>query len=152
MIKISELAESLTAKKLGITNIPDIKKLLDLEKGRADILVPIMENFLGVQITSCYRSEELSKAVGSSPNTCHCRAGAFAVDIISISAPLPLIAKWVQENLMYHKIILERYGTRTECLHISIVYDGENKKLQYVQHGVDREYYPVDNFENYLRD
>ena len=73
---LSELTRSGTAKRLGIQNEPSKKDLRNLEILVTEVLQPLRSGIGAIRVTSGYRSPQLSKAVGSSSKSQHCKGQA----------------------------------------------------------------------------
>ena len=73
---LQELIKSDTAVRKGIDNNPNSDQIAKLKLLCDNILQPVRDHFGPVVVTSCYRSPELSIAIGSSINSQHCNAEA----------------------------------------------------------------------------
>ena len=73
---LQELIKSDTAVRKGIDNNPNSDQIAKLKLLCDNILQPVRDHFGPVTVTSCYRSPELSQAIGSSVNSQHCDAEA----------------------------------------------------------------------------
>lgn len=95
---IKELTKSDTAKRRGITNIPNKEEENNLIALVENILDPLREAYgKPIIVTSGYRCEELNRLVGGSKNSQH-RAG-MAVDIRTIPDT-------VEENKKLYDLII----------------------------------------------
>ena len=74
---LQELIKSDTAVRKGIDNNPNSDQIAKLKLICDNILQPVRDHFGPVVVTSCYRSPELSVAIGSSINSQHCDAEAI---------------------------------------------------------------------------
>ena len=81
--KLREFVKSSTAKRLGISNIPNSEEIDNIEKLVVNILDPLREAYgKPIIITSGFRCEELNRAVKGVSNSQH-RTGQ-AADIITV--------------------------------------------------------------------
>ena len=62
---LQELIKSDTAVRKGIDNNPNSDQIAKLKLLCDNILQPVRDHFGPVTVTSCYRSPELSQAIGS---------------------------------------------------------------------------------------
>tara|TARA_R100001443_G_scaffold117076_1_gene139811 strand:- start:4135 stop:4602 length:468 start_codon:yes stop_codon:yes gene_type:complete len=73
---LSEFTRSNTAKRLGIENEPNKKDIQNIQNLVTKVLQPIRSGVGSIRITSGYRSPQLSKAIGSSSKSQHCKGEA----------------------------------------------------------------------------
>ena len=103
---LAELTKSQTAERCGIDNSPDKEHVDNLQKLCDEILQPIRDYFkIPVVISSGYRSTELSKKIGSSSRSQHCRGEAADLEIPGVSFWIHWsIGSWIvseDSNLKY---------------------------------------------------
>jgi len=104
---LQELIKSDTAIRKGIDNNPNSDQIAKLKLLCDNILQPVRDHFGPVVVTSCYRSPELSVAIGSSINSQHCNAEA--VDFECPGVDNAELCDWIYKNLDFDQMILEFY-------------------------------------------
>ena len=103
-----ELTKSQTAERKGIPNEPSPDHLENLRLLCERVLQPIRDHFNHVvTISSGYRNEILSKTIGSSSTSQHCKGEAADFEIFG--TPNNEVSDWIKENLMFDQLILEYY-------------------------------------------
>jgi hypothetical protein len=131
-VSLKELLFSETATRLGINNIPNDQSLFNLQTLIYEVIEPIINKFGDIKITSCYRSPELCKAIGSSITSQHCLG--MAVDCEVLGVPNKELADWIVNNLEYDQVILEFWEKdkiNSGWVHIS--YNKENNRKMYLR-------------------
>ena len=73
---LSEFTRSNTAKRLGIENEPNKRHIQNIQDLVTQVLQPIRSGIGSIRITSGSRSPQLSKAIGSSSRSQHCKGQA----------------------------------------------------------------------------
>lgn len=102
---LQEFEKSQTATRLGIDNsvpnilIPQIKALA------INVLQPVRNQFGPTTVTSGYRSPELNRAIGGSHKSQHVKG--LAADFEVPGESNFIVAKWIQDNLVFDQLILE---------------------------------------------
>ena len=145
-----ELVKSNTSLRLGIDNTPTKEGIIKLRL-LAAFLQSIRERLGPLRITSGYRSPQLSKAIGSSSNSQHCRYEAVDLQYVNRGRMdnLRIYQTIVDLDLDFDQIILE-FGDSTEYndpmrpawIHLSwkvsdnrrqvlVAYKDENNKTKY---------------------
>ena len=128
---LNEMEKSSTGIRLGITNKAgsgEIKNLTDLCYG---VLEPVRAKFdKPVTITSGFRSEELSIAIGSKATSQHCKGYASDFEVMGVSNLE--VALWIQGNCDFDQLILEYWSEDIKdpnqgWIHCSFV-TGNNRK------------------------
>jgi zinc D-Ala-D-Ala carboxypeptidase len=105
---LSELTQSQTAARLGISNKPNTVQVANLKEVCVKILQPIRDHFSRpVVVSSGYRSPNLNSQIGGSKTSQHCFGRAVDFEIPSL--PNRQVAKWIKDNLDYDQLILEFY-------------------------------------------
>jgi zinc D-Ala-D-Ala carboxypeptidase len=105
---LSEFTKSATASRRGIPNEPRPWEVENLKRLCNEILEPVRAHFgKPVIIRSGYRSPRLNVAVGGSRTSDHCHGNAADFEIIGVSNFE--VAKWIEQKLNYHQLILEFY-------------------------------------------
>lgn len=108
---LKELTYSSTAQRLAIENEPEPVHLVALSALCHTILQPVRDHFgKPVIINSGYRCAALSKAVGSSERSQHCRGEAADFEIMGVSNLE--VAEWIQNELgeAVDQLILEGWN------------------------------------------
>ena len=112
---LKELTTSQTAQRLGIDNTPEPIHLIALGALCHTILQPVREHFgRPVVVSSGYRCAELSKAVGSSEKSQHCRGEAADFEVVGVSNLE--VAQWIESMLKdaVDQLILEGFDGRPD--------------------------------------
>ena len=125
---LEEFEKSQTATRKGIINkagAGEVKNLTDLCYGVLELVRAKFEK--PITITSGFRSEELSVAIGSKATSQHCSGNAVDLEVISISNLE--VALWIQGNCDFDQLILEYYTGETNSgwIHCSFK-EGSNRK------------------------
>lgn len=102
-----ELIKSSTARRLGISNIPNEEQWLNLGALAVEVLQPIRYRFGRIRITSGFRCPKLCLAIGSSINSNHTRGEASDIEPLRPSVTLMDVTKFVYRNLEFRELILE---------------------------------------------
>ena len=145
-----ELVKSNTSLRLGIDNTPTKEGIIKLRL-LAAFLQSIRERLGPLRITSGYRSPQLSKAIGSSSNSQHCRYEAVDLQYFKRGKMdnIKIYETLVDLDLDFDQCILE-FGNATEYIdptypdwvHLSwkvtdnrrqtlVAYKDENNKTKY---------------------
>ena len=105
---LAELTKSQTATRMGMDNNPSEDETENLRLLCERVLQPIRDHFNDVvTISSGYRNEILSKTIGSSSTSQHCKGEAADFEIFGV--PNNEVSDWIKENLMFDQLILEYY-------------------------------------------
>ena len=103
---LKELTASQTAERMGLDNNPSEAQVENLRLLCERVLQPVRDHFNKVvTISSGYRSEILSRKIGSSSKSQHCLAMAADFEIFGV--PNNEVSDWIKENLMFDQLILE---------------------------------------------
>lgn len=129
-ITMAEATNSETAKKLGISNLPNDVELTNMKLVAEKCFEPIREWYgKPLRINSFFRSAKLNSSIGGSSGTSqHCLGQA--IDLSSgNNAENKKIFLWAKDNLVYDQIIYE-YGDDNGCdwVHISYKPTGNRKQ------------------------
>ena len=127
---LKEFTKSQTAERMGIDNTPPQDIIPKLSFLATQILEPLREKIGGkpIIITSGYRSPELSKDIGSSENSQHCKGEA--VDIEALGMSTLNLAEMIINHFEFDQVILECYtqgDMNSGWVHCSLK-SGENRK------------------------
>lgn len=104
---LSDLIQSTVAKANGISNVPtDVSVEKNLQALTNNILDKLKQKYPNLQITSCYRSEQLNDMLeNSSMNSQHLVGQACDVKVPGVS-PYE-VAQYIKYNMDYDQLILE---------------------------------------------
>jgi len=123
-----EFIKSATARRNGIILDPNEHEWQSIERTANIILQPVREKFGPIRITSGYRSVELCKLVGSSPNSNHVRGEAVDFEPLKHGVRMIDIVKWIHDNLMYRELIAEYFPDG--WIHAAYRFNGNVRKLK----------------------
>ena len=105
---LAEMTKSQTAIRMGLSNNPSEGEVENLRLLCERVLQPIRDHFNHVvTISSGYRNEILSRKIGSSSNSQHCKGEAADFEIFG--TPNNEVSDWIKENLMFDQLILEYF-------------------------------------------
>jgi len=105
---LAELTKSQTATRMGMDNNPSEDETENLRLLCERVLQPIRDHFNHVvTISSGYRNEILSRKIGSSEKSQHCKGEAADFEIFG--TPNNEVSDWIKENLMFDQLILEYF-------------------------------------------
>ena len=125
---LSELTKSQAAERCGFDNNPDKEQVANLVLLCEHVLQPIRDHFQKpVVISSGYRSPNVSRQIGSSSRSQHCKGQAADMEIPGISNKE--LADFIYENLPFDQVILEFHKPEeinSGWVHVSYVGD-ENR-------------------------
>ena len=126
---LREFTKSQTAERLGIDNTPPQDIIPKLSFLATQILEPLRERIQKpIIITSGFRTPNLSKAIGSSENSQHCKGEA--VDIEAIGMSTLNLAEMIINHFEFDQVILECYkqgDMNSGWVHCSLK-SGDNRK------------------------
>ena len=131
-VSLKELLFSETAIRLAIPNEPTNEILINLQTLIYEVITPIVNQFGDIKITSGYRSPELCKAIGSSPNSQHCLGMAVDFEILGVSNQE--VSLWIVKNLEFDQCILEYWSPENPnsgWIHCS--YNKSNNRKMYLR-------------------
>ena len=128
---LQEMINSGTASRLGLDNTPNEEQIENLKALCENILEPLREYYESrpIMITSGFRSPQLSKAIGSSENSQHCKGEAVDFEIPGFDNRQ--IAAHIKNNFLYDQLISEYYEDGildSGWIHVSFKRDGTNRK------------------------
>tara|TARA_Y100000361_G_C11028382_1_gene273390 strand:+ start:231 stop:686 length:456 start_codon:yes stop_codon:yes gene_type:complete len=125
---LREFVKSQTAERLGIDNNPPEDVVPKLTFLCSQVLEPIREKTgKPIIVTSGYRCPELSKAIGSSENSQHCKGEAVDIECIGLSTLH--LAEMIINHVDFDQCILECYkqgDLNSGWVHVSCK-SGENR-------------------------
>tara|TARA_R100000027_G_scaffold61401_1_gene52769 strand:+ start:1154 stop:1603 length:450 start_codon:yes stop_codon:yes gene_type:complete len=74
---LSEITQSNTATRLGISNEPTKEHLENMQRLISNLIQPMRDRIGPIRISSGYRSKELNRAIGGSNKSQHCKGEAL---------------------------------------------------------------------------
>jgi len=126
---LNEFTKSQTAERMGIDNTCPEDIVPKLSFMATQILEPLREKIdKPILITSGFRCPELSKAIGSSENSQHCKGEA--VDIEAIGMSTLNLAEMIINHFEFDQVILECYrkgDMNSGWVHCSLI-SGDNRR------------------------
>jgi hypothetical protein len=103
-----ELTKSQVAERKGISNKPGKKEIKNLRLLCRHILQPVRDHYrVPIQPSSGYRCLVLNEAIGSSSRSQHITGQA--VDFEVPWTDNKVLARWIMNNLIYDRLLLEYY-------------------------------------------
>ena len=129
---LEELIYSETAKRLGISNMPNATEQASLKLLAENILQPLRNHFGPIHVSSGFRSAALNKATpGSSATSQHSKGEAADIDMDGIATNVTnaMIFDYIHKFLPFDQLIWE-YGTDTnpDWVHVSFSPSGHQRK------------------------
>ena len=112
-------------------NTPNEEQIENLKALCENILEPLREYYESrpVSISSGFRSEKLSEAIGSSSKSQHCKGEAVDFEISGFDNKE--VAAHIKNNFDFDQLILEYYEDGipdSGWIHVSFKKDGSNRK------------------------
>ena len=131
---LAELVKSQTAERMGLNNSPNEDQTENLRLLCERVLQPVRDHFAQVvTISSGFRDPILSRKIGSSEKSQHCKGQAADLEIFGV--PNSEVSDWIKENLMFDQLILE-YHTPGEpdsgWVHVSYNKDINLNRKEYL--------------------
>ena len=120
---------SITAKRLGLDNVPGQFLLGNMKELAEQVFEPLREWVGGpIRINSFYRSKVLNKAIGGSTTSQHCKGQAMDIDDTNCKKTNAEMYEWIKENLNFDQMIWE-FGddNNPNWVHISYVNEIDNR-------------------------
>ena len=128
---LDELCASATAKAKGIINKPDVSQIINLVYLGAYVLEPLRVA-LGepIKISSGFRCQALTKAVGGVANSQHCKGQAAD---LCIDGDMDKGKRWfdyIRKHLDFDQLIWEHNAQGVYWVHVSFVHPdfGKNRR------------------------
>jgi len=131
-ISWAEAVKSQTAIRLGISNIPNPSQIARMKLLAERIFEPVREHFgKPIYVSSFYRSSEVNKKIGGSPNSQHMASRGAAMDLdaqVLGGITNKEIFNYILNNLDFDQLIWE-FGDNDEpeWVHVSYVNPEENR-------------------------
>jgi hypothetical protein len=123
---LGELTNSITAKKLGIKNIPNEKEYDNLKYLAEKVLQPLRDHFGSpINITVAFRCKKLNDAVGGSKTSFHVQAAAADIDNDNMKVSNKEIFEYIKDNLDFTELINE---FNYSWIHVGILKGREKEK------------------------
>ena len=138
---LKEMTKSGTAARLGLDNTPNEEQIENLKALCENILEPLREYYESrpIMVSSAYRSEKLSEAIGSSSRSQHCKGEAVDFEIPGFDNKQ--VASHIKNNFDFDQLISEYYEegiADSGWIHVSFKRDGSNRKQSLIK---DKESY-----------
>ena len=138
---LKEMTKSGTAARLGLDNTPNEEQIENLKALCENILEPLREYYESrpIMVSSAYRSEKLSEAIGSSSRSQHCKGEAVDFEIPGFDNKQ--VASHIKNNFNFDQLISEYYEegiADSGWIHVSFKRDGSNRKQSLIK---DKESY-----------
>tara|TARA_R100000654_G_scaffold6_2_gene69 strand:+ start:441 stop:902 length:462 start_codon:yes stop_codon:yes gene_type:complete len=128
-ISYKEATRSITAKRLGIDNTPDVEQIYNMQVLAENIFEPLRESIgKPICINSMFRSEKLNKAIGGSKTSQHCKGQAMDIDDKYGYATNADMFNFIKDNLDFDQMIWE-FGDdeNPDWVHVSYISKEENR-------------------------
>ena len=131
---------SITAKRLGLDNVPGQFLLGNMKEIAEQVFEPLREWVGGpIRINSFYRSKVLNKAIGGSTTSQHCKGQAMDIDDTNCKKTNAEMYAWIKENLSFDQMIWEFGDDKNpNWVHVSYVNEIDNRNrclLAYKEEG-----------------
>ena len=130
------MIKSGTAARLNLDNTPNEEQIENLKALCENILEPLREYYESrpIMVSSGFRSEKLSEAIGSSSRSAHCQG--MAVDFEIPGFDNKQVAAHIKNNFLYDQLISEYYEESVAdsgWIHVSYKRDGSNRKQSLIK-------------------
>lgn len=130
------MTKSGTAARLGLDNTPNEEQIENLKALCENILEPLREYYESrpIMVSSSYRSEKLSEAIGSSARSQHCKGEAVDFEIPGFDNKQ--VAAHIKNNFDFDQLISEYYEegvADSGWIHVSYKRDGSNRKQSLIK-------------------
>lgn len=133
-VSYKEVTFSQTATRRGIDNNPDAEQLANIQRLCERVFEPLREWAGGaIKINSCFRSQDLNKAIGGANSSQHCANGngaAMDIDDNYGGKTNAQMFHWIRENVVFDQLIWE-FGDEVnpDWVHISLKEEGNRKEI-----------------------
>ena len=113
---LAELTKSNTAKRFGISNMPDKIGIHKLRLLATELLQPLRNVVGALRVTSGYRSESLNKAIGGSNNSQHTKCEAVDLQFVKRGKMdnMKIFDAIINHSLEFDQLILEFGGATAD--------------------------------------
>jgi hypothetical protein len=131
-LDLSEVIRSESAKRKGISNMPNEAHIANFKILAEKIFQPIREHFrCPIHISSGYRSKELNAAIGGSLTSQHCSGEAIDIDMDGTPNGVTnrIVFDYIKDNLEFDQLIYE-FGdsNNPDWVHVSYETTGKQRK------------------------
>jgi hypothetical protein len=133
-LSLSEVIRSESAKRHGISNMPNELHIANLKLLAEKIFEPIRNHFrCPIHISSAYRSIDLNRVVKGSLTSQHCSGEAIDVDMDGSSHGVTnkMVFDYIKDNLEFDQLIWE-FGTASNPDWIHVSYESTGKQRMQV--------------------
>ncbi|BAQ88286.1 peptidase M15 [uncultured Mediterranean phage uvMED] len=133
---LKEMTKSATAARLGLDNTPNEEQIENLKALCENILEPLRDYYESrpIMVSSGFRSEKLSEAIGSSSRSAHCQG--MAVDFEIPGFDNKQVAAHIKNNFDFDQLISEYYEegvADSGWIHVAYKRDGSNRKQSLIK-------------------
>ena len=133
---LKEMTKSGTAARLGLDNTPNKEQIENLKALCENILEPLRDYYESrpIMVSSGFRSEKLSEAIGSSSRSAHCQG--MAVDFEIPGFDNKQVAAHIKNNFDFDQLISEYYEegvADSGWIHVAYKRDGSNRKQSLIK-------------------
>ena len=133
---LKEMTKSGTAARLGLDNTPNEEQIENLKALCENILEPLRDYYESrpIMVSSGFRSEKLSDAIGSSSRSAHCQC--MAVDFEIPGFDNKQVAAHIKNNFDFDQLISEYYEegvADSGWIHVAYKRDGSNRKQSLIK-------------------
>ncbi len=133
---LKEMTKSGTAARLGLDNTPNEEQIENLKALCENILEPLRDYYESrpIMVSSGFRSEKLSEAIGSSSRSAHCQG--MAVDFEIPGFDNKQVAAHIKNNFDFDQLISEYYEegvADSGWIHVAYKRDGSNRKQSLIK-------------------
>ena len=133
---LKEMTKSGTAARLGLDNTPNEEQIENLKALCENILEPLRDYYESrpIMVSSGFRSEKLSEAIGSSSRSQHCKGEAVDFEIPGFDNKQ--VAAHIKNNFLYDQLISEYYEegiADSGWIHVAYKRDGSNRKQSLIK-------------------
>ena len=130
------MTKSGTAARLGLDNTPNEEQIENLKALCENILEPLRDYYESrpIMVSSGFRSEKLSEAIGSSSRSAHCQG--MAVDFEIPGFDNKQVAAHIKNNFDFDQLISEYYEegvADSGWIHVAYKRDGSNRKQSLIK-------------------
>ena len=133
---LKEMTKSGTAARLGLDNTPNEEQIENLKALCENILEPLRDYYESrpIMVSSGFRSEKLSEAIGSTSRSAHCQGMAVDVEIPAFDNKQ--VAAHIKNNFDFDQLISEYYEegvADSGWIHVAYKRDGSNRKQSLIK-------------------
>ena len=133
---LKEMTKSGTAARLGLDNTPNEEQIENLKALCENILEPLRDYYESrpIMVSSGFRSEKLSEAIGSSSRSQLCKGEAVDFEIPGFDNKQ--VAAHIKNNFDFDQLISEYYEegvADSGWIHVAYKRDGSNRKQSLIK-------------------